>query len=94
MVKFTLHLINQGYSCHSRLPVESKQRITMKYKENHYVPRWYQERFLPTTGQGKFRYLDLPPQNPRSGCRCQIARSNISNRLAAAGDQRPAVFGL
>src|ERR1700747_484327 len=33
----------------------------MNYKENHYVPCWYQERFLPTTGERKFRYLDLTP---------------------------------
>jgi hypothetical protein len=34
----------------------------MKYKENHYVPCWYQERFLPTTGERKFRCLDLTPE--------------------------------
>jgi len=37
----------------------------MKYKENHYVPCWYQERFLPTTGERKFRYLDLNPEQFR-----------------------------
>lgn len=37
----------------------------MKYKENHYVPCWYQERFLPTTGERKFRYLDLAPEQFR-----------------------------
>lgn len=37
----------------------------MKYKENHYVPCWYQERFLPTTGERKFRYLDLTPEKFR-----------------------------
>jgi hypothetical protein len=37
----------------------------MKYKENHYVPVWYQERFLPTTGERKFRYLDLAPEQFR-----------------------------
>ena len=37
----------------------------MKYKENHYVPRWYQERFLPTTDERKFRYLDLAPEQFR-----------------------------
>jgi hypothetical protein len=35
------------------------QRI---YKENHYVTQWYQRRFLPSTGEQKFRYLDLRPQ--------------------------------
>jgi hypothetical protein len=37
----------------------------LKYKENHYVPCWYQERFLPTTGQRKFHYLDLTPEQFR-----------------------------
>jgi hypothetical protein len=37
----------------------------MSYKENHYVPRWYQERFLPTAGERKFRYLDLNPDQFR-----------------------------
>ena len=37
----------------------------MKYKENHYVPVWYQERFLPTKGERKFRYLDLTPDQFR-----------------------------
>ena len=37
------------------------------YKENHYVPCWYQERFLPESGQRVFRYLDLEPEEiPRS----------------------------
>ena len=35
------------------------QRI---YKENHYVPQWYQRRFLPSTGEQKFRHLDLRPE--------------------------------
>lgn len=29
-----------------------------QYKENHYVPQWYQERFLPPSGQRVFQYLD------------------------------------
>ena len=37
----------------------------MKYKGNHYVPVWYQERFLPTAGERKFRYLDLTPDQFR-----------------------------
>jgi hypothetical protein len=32
------------------------------YKENHYVPQWYQRPFLPLTGEQKFRYLDLRPE--------------------------------
>jgi hypothetical protein len=37
----------------------------MIYKENHYVPRWYQERFLPLAGERKFCYLDLMPEQFR-----------------------------
>jgi hypothetical protein len=37
----------------------------LKYKENHYVPVWYQERFLPREGERKFRYLDLTPDQFR-----------------------------
>lgn len=33
------------------------------YKRNHYVPIWYQERFLPATlRERKFHYLDLKPE--------------------------------
>lgn len=48
----------------------------MKYKENHYVPVWYQERFLPTGGERKFRYLDLTPdqfRDPRGVLRTKTA---------------------
>jgi hypothetical protein len=32
------------------------------YRQNHYVPVWYQERFLPTNAkERKFYYLDLKP---------------------------------
>lgn len=34
------------------------------YKRNHYVPEWYQYRFLPEDlTEKKFRYLDLNPEN-------------------------------
>lgn len=33
------------------------------YKENHYVPQWYQKRFLPDKGEKKFRFLDLAPDS-------------------------------
>jgi hypothetical protein len=36
--------------------------VERSYKENHYVPQWYQRRFLPLTGEQKFRYLDLQPE--------------------------------
>jgi hypothetical protein len=35
------------------------------YKENHYVPQWYQRRFLSSSGEQKFRYLDLRPESFR-----------------------------
>jgi hypothetical protein len=31
------------------------------FRHNHYVPEWYQRRFLPP-GQGKYHYLDLKPE--------------------------------
>lgn len=34
-----------------------------KYRNNHYVPVWYQERFFPTeTRERKFFYLDMKPE--------------------------------
>jgi len=46
------------------------------YKENHYVPCWYQERFLPASGERKFRYLDLAPdqfRDPKGTVRTKTA---------------------
>jgi hypothetical protein len=31
-----------------------------QFRHNHYVPEWYQRRFL-RPGQGKYHYLDLRP---------------------------------
>src|SRR5580704_1783447 len=36
-----------------------------EYRENHYVAQWYQRRFLPATGEKKFYYLDLKPEQFR-----------------------------
>jgi len=37
------------------------------FRNNHYVPRWYQERFLPADGrERKFYYLDLKPDRVRT----------------------------
>lgn len=33
---------------------------TNQFRHNHYVPEWYQRRFLPPA-QGKYHYLDLKP---------------------------------
>ena len=35
--------------------------MSESYKHNHYVPKWYQKRFLPN-GQSKQWYLDLHPE--------------------------------
>jgi len=32
------------------------------YQRNHYVPEWYQRRFLPEHGEKKFFYLDMTPE--------------------------------
>ena len=34
---------------------------TRDFKHNHYVPEWYQRRFM-LPGQGKYWYLDLKPE--------------------------------
>jgi hypothetical protein len=39
--------------------------VSTPYRENHYVAQWYQRRFLPATGEQKFRYLDLKPERFR-----------------------------
>jgi hypothetical protein len=40
------------------------------FRNNHYVPRWYQERFLPRDGrERKFYYLDMKPDRVKSGGR-------------------------
>jgi len=31
-----------------------------KFTNNHYVPQWYQRRFMQ--GNGKYHYLDLAPE--------------------------------
>jgi len=35
--------------------------MSQDYRHNHYVPQWYQKRFLPN-GRGKQWYLDLRPE--------------------------------
>jgi hypothetical protein len=47
-----------------RLPLLFREYL-VKYKENHYVPVWHQQRFLPPEGERKFRYLDLVPDQIR-----------------------------
>lgn len=50
-----------------------------KYRLNHYVPIWYQERFIPVTArERKFHYLDMKPEtivsNGRTHTRNAILR--------------------
>lgn len=45
-----------------------------EYQKNHYVPEWYQRRFLSTRGQGKFWYLDLHPEPVCSGTHRYLPR--------------------
>lgn len=49
--------------------------MSQAYKHNHYVPEWYQKRFLPN-GQGKQWYLDLRPEkitsNGHTYTRCAL----------------------
>jgi hypothetical protein len=46
---------------------------------HHYVPQWYQKRFLPT-GLSKRFYLDLKPQEVENG-----AHSYFGGILSALG---------
>ena len=39
--------------------------MTTAYRHNHYVPEWYQKRFL-AAGKGKYFYLDLEPDTVTS----------------------------
>lgn len=41
--------------------------MSNEYRRNHYVPQWYQRRFLPSSGEQKFYYLDLQPDILVSG---------------------------
>ena len=48
-----------------------------KYRLNHYVPIWYQERFIPNSSkERKFKYLDLKPQTLSSSGR-QYKRRDV-----------------
>lgn len=44
----------------------SNRKRDQQYRHNHYVPVWYQERFLPPD-QDRFWYLDLKPDVVTSG---------------------------
>jgi hypothetical protein len=47
------------------------------FRNNHYVPRWYQDRFIPqSAGPRKFYYLDKYPEVRKSGGRT-YRRSNL-----------------
>lgn len=47
--------------------VSNIEWMTNEFKHNHYVPEWYQKRFLPD-GKGKQWYLDMrPDKNTKNG---------------------------
>jgi hypothetical protein len=49
-----------------------------KYRHNHYVPEWYQKRFLPPSiGEAKFYYLDLKPDTVLASNGIRYTRKNI-----------------
>jgi hypothetical protein len=48
---------------------------TDQYRHNHYVPEWYQKRFM-LPGQTRYRYLDLKPDELVSGGR-KYTRNNL-----------------
>lgn len=41
--------------------------MSKDYRNNHYVPEWYQKNFLPESGEQKFFYLDLKPESIKCG---------------------------
>lgn len=44
-------------------PEESLQSKMSRYRKNHYVPVWFQDRFIPASArERKFHYLDLKPE--------------------------------
>lgn len=54
------------------------------FRNNHYVPRWYQERFLPRDGrERKFYYLDLRPDRVTTH-----GRSYVRSALMRWGTKR------
>lgn len=49
-----------------------------EYRHNHYVPEWYQKRFLPKDGgEAKFYYLDLKPETVTAPNGTHYKRKNI-----------------
>ena len=46
------------------------------YRRNHYVPQWFQKRFLPP-GQQKFFYLDMRPEAVARGNRLDVRRRDL-----------------
>jgi hypothetical protein len=48
-----------------------------EYRENHYVACWYQERFMPETGEKKLHLLDMKPEDVKCGDGIVRKRKNI-----------------
>jgi len=51
--------------------------VSIYFKHNHYVPIWYQKRFIPESNpEHKYYYLDLDPETKVSGSR-RYLRKNV-----------------
>ena len=62
--------------------------MSHEYKHNHYVPEWYQKRFLPE-GQRKQWYLDLRPDRVTSNGHTYTRRALLDlSRFGAAPSAR------
>jgi hypothetical protein len=70
----------------------------MSYRHNHYVPEWYQYRFLLTgLKEQKFRYLDLDPNTFRDPTGQMRTKTNLRRsgppRCFAENDLYTTKFG-
>lgn len=52
--------------------------MSSAFRKQHYVPRWYQERFFPAqTAERKFHYLDLRPDPIETGRGRRVERAAL-----------------
>lgn len=55
-----------------------------EYRNNHYVPQWYQRRFLEPFGRTNFRILDLQPETFRDA----LGRTQTANEFHSLGTRK------
>lgn len=48
-----------------------------QYRNNHYVPKWYQRLFIPSMGQAKYHYLDLISKKIDCGNGKMLSKENV-----------------